>query len=58
MSSLRKILQQQNGVINSPINAVARSDVLQSDFDYHVLRASMVTIFLFFGYQKWFEYEA
>ena len=30
----------------------------QSEIDYHVLRASMVLMFLFFGYQKWFEYEA
>jgi uncharacterized membrane protein YkgB len=29
-----------------------------TDLDYHILRASMVIIFLFFGYQKWFEYEA
>src|SRR5262249_10517282 len=28
------------------------------DFDYHLIRASMVIIFLFFGYQKWFDYEA
>src|SRR5258708_7376879 len=26
--------------------------------DYHLLRASMVIIFLAFGYQKWWEYEA
>jgi uncharacterized membrane protein YkgB len=32
--------------------------LLHSDIDYHVLRASMVLMFLFFGYQKWFEYEA
>src|SRR5260221_1963035 len=32
--------------------------VLHSDLDYHVLRTSMVLIFLLFGYQKWFEYEA
>jgi uncharacterized membrane protein YkgB len=32
--------------------------VLHSDMDYHVLRASMVVIFFFFGYQKWFQYEA
>src|SRR5258708_22081885 len=62
MSSLSKIYQQQihqqqNGVINSLINAVARSDVFRSDLDYHVLRAAMVIIFAFFGYQKWFEYE-
>jgi uncharacterized membrane protein YkgB len=40
------------------VNFVARSRILQSDLDYHVVRASMVIIFAFFGYQKWFEYEA
>jgi uncharacterized membrane protein YkgB len=58
MSSLSEIPQQQNGVINSLINAVARSDVFRSDLDYHVLRAAMVIIFAFFGYQKWWAYEA
>jgi uncharacterized membrane protein YkgB len=37
---------------------MTRSGLLKSDFDYHFVRASMVIIFLFFGYQKWFEYEA
>ena len=32
--------------------------ILKEDLDYHVLRASMVIIFLFFGYQKWWAYEA
>jgi uncharacterized membrane protein YkgB len=32
--------------------------ILKSDLDYHFARASMVIIFLFFGYQKWFQYEA
>jgi uncharacterized membrane protein YkgB len=32
--------------------------IFTSDLDYHLVRASMVLIFLFFGYQKWFEYEA
>jgi uncharacterized membrane protein YkgB len=32
--------------------------LLSEDLDYHVVRASMVLIFLLFGYQKWFEYEA
>ena len=32
--------------------------ILRRDLDYHFARASMVTIFLFFGYQKWFQYEA
>ena len=35
-----------------------RFGLLQSDLDYHFLRASMVLIFLFFGYQKWWVYEA
>jgi uncharacterized membrane protein YkgB len=35
-----------------------RMGVLMDDLDYHLIRASMVIIFLFFGYQKWFEYEA
>ena len=32
--------------------------ILKEDLDYHLIRASMVIIFLFFGYQKWFQYEA
>ena len=32
--------------------------ILRDDIDYHVVRTSMVIIFLFFGYQKWFNYEA
>jgi uncharacterized membrane protein YkgB len=35
-----------------------RFGLLQSELDYHFLRASMVLIFLFFGYQKWWGYEA
>lgn len=37
---------------------LARAGLLKGDFDYHLLRASMVLLFLFFGYQKWFSYEA
>ena len=32
--------------------------LLTRDLDYHLIRASMVLIFLAFGYQKWFAYEA
>jgi uncharacterized membrane protein YkgB len=32
--------------------------ILKEDLDYHFVRASMVIIFLFFGYSKWFDYEA
>lgn len=40
------------------IKALIRVGLLKDDLDYHFLRASMVLIFAFFGYQKWFEYEA
>src|SRR5258707_4981242 len=44
--------------MNYLIKLCDRFGLLQSDLEYHVLRASMVLIFLFFGYQKWWEYEA
>ncbi|MGY2491850.1 YkgB family protein [Cupriavidus sp. CP313] len=34
------------------------STLLKQDTDYHIVRASMVIMFFFFGYQKWFQYEA
>jgi len=39
-------------------NLLIRLGILKQDLDYHLIRASMVVIFLFFGYQKWFDYEA
>jgi hypothetical protein len=44
--------------MNSLINTLTKLGLLKDDLDYHLVRASMVIIFLFFGYQKWFEYEA
>lgn len=44
--------------MNYIINKVNRFAIFSSDVDYYLLRASMVIIFLFFGYQKWWEYEA
>ena len=44
--------------MNYLIKLCDRFGFLRSDLDYHVVRASMVPIFLFFGYQKWFDYEA
>jgi uncharacterized membrane protein YkgB len=32
--------------------------LLEEDLDYHFMHASMVIIFLFCGYQKWFDCEA
>ena len=39
-------------------NLLIKLGILREDVDYHLIRASMVIIFLFFGYQKWFQYEA
>ena len=44
--------------MNLLINIMTKLGLLKKDLDYHLLRASMVIIFLFFGYQKWFDYEA
>src|SRR5579864_8192978 len=44
--------------MNALIKCLASSRLLKSDLDYHLVRASMVFIFLMFGYQKWFQYEA
>jgi uncharacterized membrane protein YkgB len=37
------------------MNAILR---LRGDWDYHLIRVAMVITFFFFGYQKWFSYEA
>ncbi len=44
--------------MNALTHILARSGLLTRDLDYHLIRASMVLIFLAFGYQKWFAYEA
>ena len=42
---------------NPLLRALDRSGLLEGDIDYHIVRAAMVIMFLFFGYQKWFPYE-
>ncbi len=44
--------------MNSLIKILGQSRLFKGDIDYHLVRTSMVLIFLLFGYQKWFEYEA
>ena len=44
--------------MNFLIRSLIRLGILKNDIDYHLLRALMVIICLFFGYQKWFDYEA
>lgn len=43
--------------MNYIIDKLNKFGILESDLDYHLVRASMVILFAFFGYQKWFEYE-
>jgi uncharacterized membrane protein YkgB len=45
------------GLIELLAYVLAKLGLLREDADYHLLRASMVIIFFFFGYQKWFGYE-
>jgi uncharacterized membrane protein YkgB len=36
---------------------LSETRLIKTDFDYYLVRASMVFIFLLFGCQKWFEFE-
>ena len=47
-----------NAIMNLFIKILIRLGLLTKDLDYHLVRASMVIIYFFFGYQKWFAYEA
>jgi uncharacterized membrane protein YkgB len=44
-------------LMNFFVRALIKLGIRNEDLGYHLIRASMVIIFFFFGYQKWFEYE-
>ncbi len=44
--------------MNKLLTRLAQMRLFQGNLDLHLVRASMVTIYFFFGYQKWFAYEA
>src|SRR5215471_6319473 len=44
--------------MNTLIKILTKSGLLKDDLDLHLVRASMVLIYVLFGYQKWWEYEA
>ena len=44
--------------MNFVTNVLVKLGILKEDLDYHFVRASMMIIYFFFGYQKWFDYEA
>src|SRR5262245_50676276 len=48
MRSINTVLKTSSG----------KTGLLEGDLDYHLLRVSMVIIFFFFVYQKWWDYEA
>jgi uncharacterized membrane protein YkgB len=51
-------LPSTGSIMNSLIRTLIKLGILKEDLDYHLIRAAMVIIFLFFGYQKWWTYEA
>jgi uncharacterized membrane protein YkgB len=56
MTTLSRTMLSTN-VQNPLVRALYRSGLLAEDLDYHVIRAAMVIMFFFFGYQKWWPYE-
>jgi uncharacterized membrane protein YkgB len=40
------------------IGKLSRLEIVRGDLDYHFARATMIIVFLVFGCQKWFDYEA
>src|ERR1700749_3771117 len=44
--------------MNSLINLLTKTRLFNGELDYDFVRASMVIMYFFFGYQKWFDYEA
>ena len=43
--------------VDALAQVLGKLGLLREDADYHLVRAAMVIIFFFFGYQKWFPYE-
>lgn len=62
VSRSRQTTAPAGGPLSRPVGLIAavlaRLGLLREGLDYHLIRAAMVLIFLMFGYQKWFEYEA
>src|SRR5262249_31477137 len=47
-----------NSLINGLITGLTTRGLLNAEVDPRFMRGSMIVLFLFFGYQKWFQYEA
>jgi uncharacterized membrane protein YkgB len=44
--------------MDSLIAKLSKLSIVRSDLDYHLMRVAMVIVFIVFGCQKWFDYEA
>jgi uncharacterized membrane protein YkgB len=51
-------LPARRSLMDRLAGVLIRLGILTEDLDYHLIRAAMVIIFFFFGYQKWWAYEA
>lgn len=51
------VLEREERTTNRLTKFLSKSAAFQRDLDYHLIRASMVILYFFFGYQKWFDYE-
>jgi uncharacterized membrane protein YkgB len=47
-----------DGLLKLLAAVLTKFGLYERDIEYRLVRASMVLIYLMFGYQKWFEYEA
>jgi len=55
--SKRTQLPAARSLVDSLARILMKLGILREDLDYNLIRAAMVIIFLFFGYQKWWAYE-
>ena len=52
------VQEREERTMDRLIKFLSMTAPFQGDLDYRLIRASMVIIYFFFGYQKWFDYEA
>jgi uncharacterized membrane protein YkgB len=51
------ISERTERTTNRLIKFLSKTTAFQGELDYRLIRVSMVIIYFFFGYQKWFDYE-
>jgi uncharacterized membrane protein YkgB len=49
--------KEKDKIMNWLIRILSKTGLVKGNLDNHLVRASMVIIYFFFGYQKWFDYE-